>query len=171
MIRFNPLPTAPPEYSNQEESFFRRGVENALLDVYSRLEAATTAQSGEASPASKRETLLLDPNVGVDLISSAGYSLDTSNSATPNVVNVSNLVIFSSGSPLVITDFLGGFPGKEITVWSYQITGLTIQYSGLIGLLGNVDLVFPTAVTSRWSNVTLKYMAPDGWIEISRMIR
>ena len=171
MIQFNPLPSAPPEYSNQEESFFRRGVENALLDVYSRLESATTAQSGEASPASKRETLLLDSEVGVKQINFAGYSFDATNSTTPNVSNTSDIVIFSTGSPLVITDFKGGAAGQEITVWSYQLSGLTIQYStSVIALAGNVDLVFPTTTSQVWSNVTLKKMV-NLWVETSRTIR
>lgn len=171
MIQFNPLPSAPPEYSNQEESFFRRGVENALLDVYSRLESATTAQSGEASPASKRETLLLDSKVGVDLTSFNGYSSDGTNSTTPNVSNVSNVVISPSGSPLVITDFVGGAPGQEITIFSFQVTGLTIQYSSSsIALAGNVDLVFPTSISQIWSNVTLKKIL-GVWVETSRTIR
>jgi len=59
MIKFNPLPSAPDVYSQSEESLFRRGVENSLIATYAELEGAISAQQGEASPASKRETLLL----------------------------------------------------------------------------------------------------------------
>tara|TARA_R100001198_G_scaffold84826_1_gene58840 strand:- start:81 stop:608 length:528 start_codon:yes stop_codon:yes gene_type:complete len=173
MIKFSPLPSAPSEYSAESESIFRRSVENALLNVYSGLESAVSAQSGEASPASKRETLLLQRPLGLKVSSQYGIPLDVTNSATPVVQGLSELVIANSGAPLVITDLLGGVPGQSVTIFSAQVVGLTINDGfgspGGIHLSGGANLVFPVTLQGFYSNVTL-IKREDTWYETSRGI-
>ena len=172
MIKFSPLPSAPPEYSRDAESLFRRSVENSLLEIYSGLESAVTAQSGEASPASKRETLLLQKPVGLEVVSQVGVPIDVSESATPNVEGLSGLALFPS-SPLVVTHLHGGLQGQTLTIYSTQIAGLTLEDSaggpGSMNLAGGVDLVFPTAAGALYSNVTL-FSNGTSWFETSRTI-
>ena len=60
-VQFQPLPSADLEYSRDSESFFRREVENYLLRLSSAVNQALSASDGEASSASKRESLLAVP--------------------------------------------------------------------------------------------------------------
>lgn len=174
MIKFSPLPSAPSEYSADSESIFRRSVENALLNVYSGLESAVSAQSGEASPASKRETLLLQRPLGLKVSSQNGVPTDSTNSATPVVQGLSELILAPSGAPLVVTDLLGGVPGQSVTIFSAQVVGLTINDGfgtpgSNIHLSGGANLVFPTTLQGLYSNVTL-FKTGDTWYETSRTI-
>ena len=173
MIKFQPLSSAPAEYSQAEESLFRRGVENSLISTYAELGGAITAQGGESSPASKRETLLLaKPGMSIRAGSAssanANTAFDTSNSAVVTVSGLDNIIIANS-SPLVITNFVGGVPNKMLTVMSYQLSGLTITDGSSILLEGSADLVFPTSSASLYSNVSLLFSAGK-WIEVSRSI-
>ena len=61
-IMWQPLPTAEFEYSKNSEDLFRRDLENFLLLLSSAVNSAQLAQDGEASPASKRESLLAVPS-------------------------------------------------------------------------------------------------------------
>lgn len=174
MIKFSPLPSAPPEYSADSESIFRRSVENALLNVYSGLESAVSAQSGEASPASKRETLLLQRPLGLKISSQDSIPTDVTNSATPVVQGLSELILAPSGAPLVVTDLIGGVPGQSVTIFSAQVVGLTINdQSGTpasnIHLAGSANLVFPATIQGLYSNVTL-FKRESVWYETSRAI-
>ena len=171
MIKFNPLPNAPEEYSRQEESLFRRSVENSMISAYSALEDAISAQSGLASPASKRETLILG-DTGMSMESgffNVAFS-DNSNSATPNVQGLRYLVMENSSS-VNVTDFLGGCEGQELTVFSYQAAGLVIVYdSTKIVLDGNANLDLGSTASELLSNVTLRHLS-GVWVETSRMVR
>ncbi|MBE85118.1 MAG: hypothetical protein CME21_21390 [Gemmatimonadetes bacterium] len=174
MIKFSPLPSAPPEYLRDAESLFRRSVENSLLEIYSGLESAVTAQSGEASPASKRETLLLlQKPLGLETKSTLSYPVDGTNSTSPSVQGYSQLVLSPSGSPLVVDRFYGGQDGQTVTIFSFQVTGLTLEHGasgdGSMALAGGVDLVFGTTSGSWYSNVTLVKLGLS-WKEISRTI-
>ena len=173
MIKFSPLPSAPSEYSADSESIFRRSVENALLNVYSGLESAVSAQSGEASPASKRETLLLQRPLGLKVSSQYGIPVDVTESATPVVQGLSELALAPTTSPLVVTDLIGGVPGQSVTIFSIQTVGLTINDGfgspGGIHLSGGVNLVFPATLHGFYSSVTL-IKREDTWYETSRGI-
>ena len=173
MIKFQPLPSAPNEYSQSEESLFRRGVENSLISTYAELGGAITAQGGESSPASKRETLLLTKpgmsiRAGTDSAAGENTAIDTSNSAVVTVSGLDNIIIANS-SPLVITNFVGGVPNRMLTVMSYQTIGLTITDGSEINLEGSSDLVFPMTTNSLYSNVSLLFSAGK-WIEVSRSL-
>ena len=58
-ILFRPLESAPESYTREEETRFRRELENYLLRLSSEVNGASSAQSTEASLASKREALIL----------------------------------------------------------------------------------------------------------------
>ena len=60
-ILFQPLPVAEDSYSRESESLFRRELENYLLQLSSVVNEASSASDGEASAASKRESLLAVP--------------------------------------------------------------------------------------------------------------
>lgn len=174
MIKFNPLPSAPYVYSQSEESLFRRGVENSLISAYSELGGAVSAQGGEASPASKRESLLIDqPGIsirsGTATSESVNIASDRSKSSDVNVMGLEKLLIhpYFASVPLVIENFTGGVPGQKLTVFSYQTTGLRLSNSlGNLTLAGNVDLVFPTSFP-QYSNATLVFVS-GVWVEIGR---
>jgi hypothetical protein len=57
-VLFRPLNRASDDYSKEEEDQFRSNLENYLLLVVSSLNEASSASSGVASAASKRESLL-----------------------------------------------------------------------------------------------------------------
>ena len=173
MIKFSPLPSAPSEYSEDSESIFRRSVETALLNVYSELESAVSAQSGEASPASKRETLLLQRPLGLKVSSHDGVPVDVTESATPVVQGLSALILAPSVSPLVVTGLIGGVPGQSVTLFSVQTVGLTINDGaagvGTIQLSGGANLVFPTTINGLYSSVSL-FKRGTQWYETSRTL-
>ena len=58
-ILFRPLESAPEAYTREGETRFRRELENYLLRLSSEVNGASSAQSTEASLASKREALIL----------------------------------------------------------------------------------------------------------------
>jgi hypothetical protein len=60
-IVYQPLPVAEGSYGRESEALFRRELENYLLRLSSAVNQALSASEGEASPASKRESLLAVP--------------------------------------------------------------------------------------------------------------
>ena len=60
-VRFDPLPVAKESYDYASEDLFRRTLENYLLLLSSSVNDALSASQGEASAASKRESLLAVP--------------------------------------------------------------------------------------------------------------
>ena len=172
-VKFSPLPLAPVEYSRDSESLFRRSVENSLLNVYSELDGAVSAQHGPASPASKREMLLsVAPSVTFRNTGIVGAIVGSG--ATPNVDGLSRLVISSSGT-LTITDFLGGVPGQTVTVFNASSAVVTIKDTSgggsNIRLSGGGNLVFGSSASDYYSNLTLEKSVGGDWVEVARMIR
>ena len=64
-LLFQPLPSPAPDYDKESESLFRRELENYLLRLSSAVNAVSSASEGEASAASKRESLLAVPGGAV----------------------------------------------------------------------------------------------------------
>jgi hypothetical protein len=60
-IVYQPLISAPQEYSFEDEDLFRAELETYLLSLSAAVNEATSVLGGEASPSSKRESLLLIP--------------------------------------------------------------------------------------------------------------
>lgn len=165
-IKFNPFPLSDSEYSKGSEDFFRRTVENALLSVYSELSGAVSAQSGEASPASKREMLLSIPEV----VEREPKELSFSNAGTisPDVWGVK--LIKASGA-VVFSDFLNGSHLQEIVILLYPGLGLTttVENGSNVFLSGSTDY----SVTNLSKNgSTLSLINYEGeWFEVGRSER
>jgi hypothetical protein len=164
-VKFTPLPLAPKEYSRESESLFRRSVEGSLLNVYSELNGAISAQDGESSPASKRE-MLLGEGPSVDVSSPGGVIYSGS---TPYVSGMKRML--TSGISLItITDLLGGEQGQRVTIFHACSGGTTITNGTNILLNGSANLVFSGSVAAYYGNVTLERFGSQ-WVEVSRMVR
>ena len=116
-IQYRPVGLPGPEYSPEEESQFRRGLESYLLDISSAVNDSESATNGLASSASKRESLIPVP-------SSVRYPFTPSSVGESPVALISANSIHYTGNPVlmipdttaILTHVYGGFEGLNLTL-------------------------------------------------------
>ena len=173
-VNFRPIGLPGSSYSQDEEAQFRRNLETYLLEISSAVNSAESASEGAASPASKRESLLLQP---YSTLSSLSTGL-TEGGGVVAVVDTTQKSIHYTGDriiklqPSVTTDLdyiIGGATGDVVTLMAYDnFTNVTLTENG--SGTNNIKLTTSTVVIDDiYDNVTL-IKAGISWVEIARSL-
>lgn len=171
-VLFRPIGLPEEEFSQHNESQFRRNLESYLLEIASAVNSSSSANSGEASSASKRE-MLLSPATCVlrdalEPLEGGVPSLYINGTSTSyNGKRVMKLPSLGSGLTSTISTIDNYVEGRVLTlvVPSGNLGTFTINESGNIVVAGgtSVDLTTPN------HNITF-VAANDKWIESGRVV-
>tara|TARA_E500000331_G_C17206714_1_gene691717 strand:+ start:107 stop:637 length:531 start_codon:yes stop_codon:yes gene_type:complete len=173
-VNFRPIGLPGNNYSQDEESQFRRNLETYLLEISSAVNSSESANEGAASPASKRESLLLRP-YSENFPLSPGLRFGPGITA---VVDTTAKSIHYTGhrlvklQPSVTTDLeyiIGGDDGDVITLMAFSDdTDVTLKESGTGS--NRIKLTTSTVVIDdAYDNVTL-IKSGVVWVEIARAL-
>tara|TARA_Y100000593_G_scaffold89250_1_gene173120 strand:+ start:44 stop:571 length:528 start_codon:yes stop_codon:yes gene_type:complete len=172
-VKFRPIGLPGNNYSQDEESQFRRNLETYLLEISSAVNSAESASEGAASPASKRESLLVGPYGSGFPITPGPFSKPVAVvDLTPNSIRYTgDRLLFVSDADATDLDFIiGGVPGDVVTVMaSGNSNTVTLTENGG-GVPNALKLTTSTvALDSIYDNVTF-IRTGTFWIETARAL-
>jgi len=171
-VNFRPIGLPGDSYSKEEESQFRRTLENYLIEISSAVNSTESAKSGLASSASKRESFIGRPCIA----RSPMHSVSIDASAPVAVIGGGNFINYVGGDLMLIgdnfvanIDYIYGAPeGTRLTLLKEgSVYTVSVRNSGS----GNGSIKLDNGnhfnMSSAYDNITLIRHGPF-WVETSR---